>query len=456
MITMRYIFCVLTAIIVTFSQRSALAEDRQDLRIAIIGAGAAGLTAALTLSDMGYQQVTVFEASDQVGGKINSISVDGRAYELGAAFILPGFETIFNLADRFSVPYQDSGLRHMVLDRGNALSDMVDFPQRAFGLDSLIRGMTFFGIFRFFNPTGFRDDFALAPSTMNVDFNSFSKRHLFYSLALSAAPMLVGCGYGYADEVPAIYLMQLMDSFVPLFRRAMLFPELMTMPNYVAMFTYGYQTLWNEISRHLNVRLRSPVTKIVRFRDEDGTQRVALTSGSTTEEFDRLVISSPLDKALGFLDASPTEIDLFSRIRYYPYTVTVFRGRNLSRSAITFLDSSTRSDSLGHMTGLYNQFANDDVWTAGQLGSWDMDRDVMKGILKKDVAALGGEVDEILVQQTWSHFPHVKTKDLDEGFYQRMEQLQGISGTYYIGGIMNFDSVEHTARFAKNLMRRKF
>ena len=108
------------------------------------------------------------------------------------------------------------------------------------------------------------------------------------------------------------------------------------------------------------------------------------------------------------------------------------------------------------MTGLYNQFANDDVWTAGQLGSWDMDRDVIKGILKKDVAALGGEVDEILVQQTWSHFPHVKTKDLDEGFYQRMEQLQGISGTYYIGGIMNFDSVEHTARFAKNLMRRKF
>ena len=38
-------------------------------RIAIIGAGAAGLTAAEELKDKGYQNITVFERTDRAGGK---------------------------------------------------------------------------------------------------------------------------------------------------------------------------------------------------------------------------------------------------------------------------------------------------------------------------------------------------------------------------------------------------
>ncbi len=452
-----FVFLVSCVVVILTSSLSAEARDRFDRRIAIIGAGAAGLTAALTLSDLGYRDVTVFESEAQVGGKVRSLAIEDRVYELGAAFLLPDFNTVFELADRFGVPYGDSGLAHLVVDSGGQTHNMMDFPSDIFGAGTIFRSLIRFDFFRFFHPHAFRESFAEAPRELNVNFDIFARQHGFEALALSAAPMLVGCGYGYMDRVPALYLTRLMDSFVPVFRQARLSPHSMRFPNFVGVFPYGYQSLWQEMARHLNVQLGSPVTIVVRNNSDAGDDlEINVTAGGVTSVFDALVISNPLDKALGFLDASAEEQDLFSRIRYFPYTVTIFRGENLKHSAMTFLDANTTSATIGRMTGLYNQYADQEIWTAGQIGSTSMDHAALSRMLRDDVKSLGGGVRDILIQQTWSHFPHVTTTDLDDGFYQRLDKLQGVSGTFYIGGIMNFDSVEHTVKFARDLMRREF
>ena len=54
-------------------------------RIAIVGAGPAGLTAAVRLKELGYDHVKVFEKQSRVGGKCATVTIDGRNYELGAA-----------------------------------------------------------------------------------------------------------------------------------------------------------------------------------------------------------------------------------------------------------------------------------------------------------------------------------------------------------------------------------
>jgi hypothetical protein len=247
-----------------------------------------------------------------------------------------------------------------------------------------------------------------------------------------------------------------MNSFAPLFAKATVAPELLRFPNFVATFPSGYQSLWTEIARHLDVRLNSPVTKVVRQRTESGAMRVLVTAGGRTAAFDRLVISSPLDQALSFLDASSAERDLFARIRTYPFTVTVFKGKNLPRQAMLFLEHQTTRVGIGHVTAFGNQHVDRDIWTAGQLGSWSMDRATMERTLRQDMAAMGGDVESIITQRLWSYFPHVSTADLDAGFYQRLDKMQGRAATYYVGGIMNFESVEHTARFARELMLREF
>ncbi|HEX5814889.1 MAG TPA: FAD-dependent oxidoreductase, partial [Methylomirabilota bacterium] len=53
------------------------------MRVAVIGAGPAGMTAAYELSKTPGTEVTVFEASPQVGGLAKTIELWGQRVDLG-------------------------------------------------------------------------------------------------------------------------------------------------------------------------------------------------------------------------------------------------------------------------------------------------------------------------------------------------------------------------------------
>lgn len=74
---------------------------------AVIGGGISGLVAALNLLDNGYngENITVFEASNRLGGKIESGALDGRVINLGAEFIdSDGNPRLVGLCKRLGVP----------------------------------------------------------------------------------------------------------------------------------------------------------------------------------------------------------------------------------------------------------------------------------------------------------------------------------------------------------------
>ena len=78
-------------------------------RIAIVGAGIAGLNAALTLADAGIAS-TVYEASSRVGGRMHSDTtswLNGQVSEHCGELIDSGHETILALAARFNIPVAD-------------------------------------------------------------------------------------------------------------------------------------------------------------------------------------------------------------------------------------------------------------------------------------------------------------------------------------------------------------
>lgn len=85
------------------------AQSRFDPRIAIIGAGIAGLNCALELADRGIR-ATVYEAGNRVGGRVfsnRSIWDDGQVSEWGGEFIDTGHATIRRLARRFGLKLDD-------------------------------------------------------------------------------------------------------------------------------------------------------------------------------------------------------------------------------------------------------------------------------------------------------------------------------------------------------------
>jgi monoamine oxidase len=75
-------------------------------QIAVVGAGIAGLNAALTLQDAGLW-CTVYEASNRIGGRIHSDTTswaDGMISEWCGEFIDPEHETLHQLIKRFGLP----------------------------------------------------------------------------------------------------------------------------------------------------------------------------------------------------------------------------------------------------------------------------------------------------------------------------------------------------------------
>src|SRR5437763_8451141 len=59
------------------TEQSAIAENtRKDMKIAIIGAGIAGMVAAHELFRCGYTNIDIYEASDRIGGRTWSQPVE--------------------------------------------------------------------------------------------------------------------------------------------------------------------------------------------------------------------------------------------------------------------------------------------------------------------------------------------------------------------------------------------
>ena len=78
-------------------------------RIAVVGAGISGMSAAMTLKDAGFTNVTVYEANQAVGGRTwtnTGFWSPGQWSEWGGELIDTGHKTVFSLCRRFGFsPY---------------------------------------------------------------------------------------------------------------------------------------------------------------------------------------------------------------------------------------------------------------------------------------------------------------------------------------------------------------
>jgi monoamine oxidase len=92
------------AVLSTRQMRAASAP-----RIAIVGGGISGLSAALTLQDAGYAS-TVYEASGRIGGRMHSDTTswaDGQVTEHCGELIDSTHKTILSMAKRFKIAVDD-------------------------------------------------------------------------------------------------------------------------------------------------------------------------------------------------------------------------------------------------------------------------------------------------------------------------------------------------------------
>ena len=68
-----------------------------------------------------------------------------------------------------------------------------------------------------------------------------------------------------------------------------------------------------------------------------------------------------------------------------------------------------------------------------------------------------GSASTVAAQRDWTnYFPTASPEDFANGFYDRVEELQGVQNTYYVGSYLSFELVDISEWFAREFILRKF
>lgn len=415
--------------------------------IAVIGAGPAGLTAADTLRQLGYQRITVFEQGARVGGKVCTAQTPAGPVEMGAVIASAECELVLGLASRLGVAVAPYPVEQRYLDQHGVRHDAASFLASRYSSDEIRQAIASYGaaleryaMLRF-------DTLAGMPSELRMPFDRFAASHGFMPVAELARGALVGFGYGYYETVPALYFMKLMPW---LFR-----PDGQggLAPGRFHVFPQGFQGLWEGLARELDVHLGAAVTALER---QPGRPLRLTINAREQHSFDAVVVAAPLHTVAQFLPPGSADAALFAQLRSNRYLVSAFAASGLAGGEFLFLHQNETPERIGHMNAWANRNPALPMYLGWQLAAPDTGTAALHELLAADVAAQGGRLERIALQQEWNYFPHVDQAALAAGFFEQVDALQGKAGVYYVGGALNFETVEHSARQARALMRRHF
>jgi hypothetical protein len=338
-----------------FAARRALAQRAREPRIAIVGAGPAGLAAAWYLKQRGYRDVLVLEKLGRVGGLCKSITDGYASFDLGGNYITPAYRETRKLASTVHAPTYRAKKYRVARVVGSGEEKHLEFakvathvrfeaaragePEAAptpIPLWKMAKGVLKFAWLRFrvrrwvdhptFAAIHEREDLCV-PFDAWLDSNGIGFLKRMFEIPL---PMM---GYGLLDEVIAAYVLKYM---APGTYWSMILRGVGGLTRWPRRFVYGFQRMWQEIANGLNVRTDVTIEKIRRRVGEELPIEITLSypdqifnseqESRLTLRFDRLILTCPFSldvlRDQLHLDLEPEESELIGQIETYSYCQT--------------------------------------------------------------------------------------------------------------------------------------
>ncbi len=402
-------------------------------RVAVVGAGASGLTLARALERRGYT-VVVFERDPQVGGMCQTRTFDGVTCDLGGHMIFPAaYPTIVGLAREHGLPLVPD-FPDVTIDPGGRVLPKLETPALRAARQRVARILGRTGA----AAPGLPTDPSLA-----VPVAEWIDREALAPLWAWMGPIFVAAGYGHLeDQIPAVYLAK---SFAHTQDEAGRY-----------QLAGGFQALWERVAAGLQqVRVGTEVVSAT--RDDTG---VTVTSrgpeGLRTERFDRLVIAHTPAAALGWLDSTDEERRLFGRVRHLPYISAYAVVEDLPealRGRWCFMPENTqRAARRGHVASFVQPDPSRPVVAIVAYAAPEQVDPVER--FAEDFARLGGRLVRMLHHQQWRYFPHFSADDVAGGALTRAEALQGQRRTWHASTLFSFELTECAAAYAETVAAR--
>ncbi|MBQ8068904.1 MAG: FAD-dependent oxidoreductase [Solobacterium sp.] len=449
----------------------------KNIKICIIGGGPAGLSAGMYLEKKGYENYTILERNDHVGGKCHSPHYNGRRYEMGAIMGVPSYYAVHDVEEFCGITHDGPQLNRNYKDRNGNVIEPFEPKKNILKIPRLMKmkkqvtelGRILETKYKGYDVNGHRgvaqgryDGFAVTPEREPISGTNENLKDL-------AMPFKDWCemnnveltqdiwigpftsfGYGYFDEIPAAYVLKYLD-----FQTCMNFVR-------INLWTWkeGTQFIWESLNDKLknHARLNSKITNVER---KDG--KVYVTVNGEVEEYDKLIITSPLQFFPDYADAREDEKKYFSKIEYERYDVLAVETRPEDHPEISYyvFDNMT-PDRLGHLMVYYRRWRDtkDQVITTYALrkhkNSEEIPYDACRQMVLEDLKVMKNPASNVVNEQSWYYFPHVFSEDYAAGWYDDVEAMQGKYDTYYAGEVMSFGDMDETAEYSRELVERFF
>lgn len=427
---------------------------REDLRIAIVGAGVSGLSFAWYLKQMGFSSVTFFEATGEVGGQSHTIDIDGVPVEMGTCYLADGYVIAREIAHAAGCPPARLPPPTFLDTNGRVVSPAM--PTMGQAARYVWRWLGWYLGGQMWTP---------ADPENALGFVEWLDRKGLGDLA-SSIIFADGCTaqlYGPLADITAYNgLIWVRPSLLLTGRR-----------EDTAHIPAGFQNMWRGLLRHLayEVRADSRVVEVVAAGapDAPGDAVTIVLANGAREQFDHAIVACPLDDApgqggeavrhplSGLLRASPP----FDATLVYS---AIWRGTNWPAAAPSrcYLPAAS-SGERGRLLTI-RQFGRVGEDWVGQLCSYALDNAapidhdallVNRDRVVADMTAIVGLRDiRIVHDRLWRYSIRYSAAQLRDGLPGRIAERQGAGGVWYTGGALSHWDVDTIANFNQALAWR--
>lgn len=449
----------------------------KNVRICIIGAGPAGLSAGMYLEKKGYENYTILEKNDHVGGKCNSPYYNGRRYEMGSIMGVPSYYAVHDVEEFCCITHDGPKLNRNYKNKEGKVIEPFEPKKNITKIPRLLKtkkqvkkfGEILETKYKGYDVNGHRgvaegryEGFAATPGRdpvsginenlkdLALPFAEFCKKNGVELVQDVWIGPFTSFGYGYFDEIPAAYVLKYLD-----FQTCMNFVK-------INLWTWkdGTQFIWESLNNKLknHARLNSDITNVER---KDG--KVYVTVNGAVEEYDKIIVTSPLQFLPNYFNAQKDEKEMFSKIEYERYDVLAVEMKPEDQPEISYyIFDNMVPKRLGHLMVYYRRWRDDknQVITTYALrkhkNTAEIPYEECKKTVLEDLKTMHNPASAVVNENSWYYFPHVFTEDYAAGWYDKVEAMQGKYDTFYAGEIMSYGDMDETAEYSRELVERFF
>ncbi len=284
------------------------------MKIAIIGSGIAGLSAAYSLMDK--HEVTVFETNSRAGGHSRTINIDvnGKNESIDTGFIVfndRNYPILRRFFSHLNIPYEKSDMSFGV----SAQNGQIEYSSsNVFAQPRNILRPSFwrmiFDILRFNKTAQKWVGTDLTLGDMLREFNGRKWFNNYYIKPMGAA--IWSCSTTTIEDFPA-------SAFIRFFHNHGLL-TIFKQPQWFTV-TNGSKTYVDKVTSRLGTRLKlnCAITKITAGKKPTVTDETGLTY-----EFDKVILACHADQALGLMDQpSPEQTSILGAFSFQTNNIIV-------------------------------------------------------------------------------------------------------------------------------------